>query len=208
MSQRLINIGTGPNTKDGDTVRQAFNLTNQNFTELYTLLGQTEDSVLTTSIKGSVWADDSTIVVDGINGKVYATDITTTQVNLPNGIYTRTLSDTVPADTPTVVWSSLNTNIVTAKLVIQVEGSVSPDVNGSATWHTQICEAHVVKRTNFTTAPSLSVYGITYTSAAALATFTTQYNVVTEKMEIIATASNAGYPLSVKIFATEIETSD
>jgi len=39
MAQRIINIGTGPNTKDGDTVRQAFNLTNQNFTEVYTLLG-------------------------------------------------------------------------------------------------------------------------------------------------------------------------
>lgn len=208
MSQRLINIGTGPNTKDGDTVRQAFNLTNQNFTELYTLLGQTEDSVLSTSIKGSVWADDSTLVVDGINGKIYATDITTAQINLPNSIFTTTNSEVVPANTPTVVWSSAATTITTAKLVIQVEGSVSPDANGSATWHTQLCEAHVAKRANFTTAPAISVYGITYTSVSALATFTAQYNVVTDKMEVVATATNAGYPLSVKIHATEIGTSD
>jgi hypothetical protein len=208
MSQRIINIGTGPNTKDGDTVRQAFNLTNQNFTELYTLLGQTEDSVLSTSIKGSVWADDSTLVVDGINGKIYATDITTAQINLPNSIFTTTNSEIVPANTPTVVWTSAVTTITTAKLVIQVEGTVSSDANGSATWHTQICEAHVAKRANFTTAPAISVYGITYTSATALATFTTQYNVSTNKIEVIATATNAGYPLSVKIHATEIETSD
>lgn len=207
MSQRIINIGTGPNTKDGDTVRQAFSLTNQNFTELYALLGQSSNN-FTGNLSGSLFADNSTLIVDGITGKVYATDLTTSQINLSNGIYTRTLTDTVPADTPTVIWTSFNTNITSAKLVIQAEGTVSPDTNGSATWHTQICEAHVVKRVNFTTAPSLSVYGITYTSVSALATFTTQFNVVTNKMEIVATATNAGYPLNIKIFATEIETSD
>jgi len=207
MSQRLINIGTGPNTKDGDTVRQAFNLTNQNFTEVYALLGQSSNN-FTGNLSGSLFADNSTLIVDGINGKVYATDLTTSQINLSNGVYTRTLSNTVPADTPTVIWTSFNNNITSAKLVIQAESTVSPDANGSATWHTQMCEAHVVKRTNFTTAPSLSVYGITYTSVSALATFATQFNVVTNKMEVIATATNAGYPLNIKIFATEIETSD
>jgi len=207
MSQRLINIGTGPNTKDGDTVRQAFNLTNQNFTEVYALLGQSSNN-FTGNLSGSLFADNSTLIVDGITGKVYATDLTTSQINLSNGVYTRTLSNTVPADTPTVIWTSFNTNITSAKLVIQAEGTVSPDTNGSATWHTQMCEAHVVKRVNFTTAPALSVYGITYTSVSALATFTTQFNVVTNKMEIVATATNAGYPLNIKIFATEIETSD
>ncbi len=234
MSQRLINIGTGPNTKDGDSVRQAFNLTNQNFTEIYTLLGQNEGGNLDADLKGSLYGDDSTLIVDGTNGKIYATDLTannvstthlnavsaniieyvttaelvTNVVTLPNGVYTRTTAGAVPANTPTVIWSSFNTDITSAKLVIQAEGTVSPDVNGSATWHTQVCEAHVVKRVNFTTAPSLSVYGITYTSASALVTFTTQFNVITNKMEILATATNAGYPLTVKIFATEIETSD
>ena len=207
MSQRLINIGTGPNTKDGDTVRQAFNLTNQNFTEVYALLGQSSNN-FTGNLSGSLFADNSTLIVDGITGKVYATDLTTSQINLSNGVYTRTLSNTVPVNTPTVIWTSFNTNITSAKLVIQAEGTVSPDANGSATWHTQMCEAHVVKRVNFTTAPSLSVYGITYTSVSALATFTTQFNVVTNKMEVIASATNAGYPLNIKIFATEIETSD
>jgi len=207
MSQRLINIGTGPNTKDGDTVRQAFNLTNQNFTEVYALLGQSSNN-FTGNLSGSLFADNSTLIVDGITGKVYATDLTTSQINLSNGVYTRTLSNTVPVNTPTVIWTSFNTNITSAKLVIQAEGTVSPDTNGSATWHTQMCEAHVVKRVNFTTAPSLSVYGITYTSVSALATFTTQFNVVTNKMEVIASATNAGYPLNIKIFATEIETSD
>ena len=41
MAQKSINLGTGYNTKDGDSVRDAFNKVNQNFTELYTLTGGT-----------------------------------------------------------------------------------------------------------------------------------------------------------------------
>lgn len=207
MAQKLINIGTGPNTKDGDTVRNAFDKVNQNFSELYTAVGQATDGFIVTDIKGSVFGDDSTAIVDAINGKIQATNVTTGSVIYSNNISTRSLSATVPANTPSVIWASSDENIASAKLVIQAEGSVSPDANGTATWHTQICEAHVVKRANFTTTPSLSVYGITYTSASALATFTTQYNLSTSRMEVIATATNAGYPLSVKVFATEIETS-
>jgi hypothetical protein len=48
MSQRLINIGTRPNTKNGDTVRHAFDLVNQNFTEIYTALGQSEPNGIIT----------------------------------------------------------------------------------------------------------------------------------------------------------------
>lgn len=40
MAKLTINIGTAVNAKDGDTVRDAFNKVNQNFTELYVLAGQ------------------------------------------------------------------------------------------------------------------------------------------------------------------------
>ena len=39
MAQILINLGTGANTKDGDTVRLAFSKVNSNFSELYDTLG-------------------------------------------------------------------------------------------------------------------------------------------------------------------------
>ena len=35
MAQQSINIGQGPNTKDGDPIREAFRKTEENFTELY-----------------------------------------------------------------------------------------------------------------------------------------------------------------------------
>ena len=45
MTQRIVNIGTGPNTKDGDTVRNAFDKINQNFTEIYTQLGLDDNNL-------------------------------------------------------------------------------------------------------------------------------------------------------------------
>lgn len=35
MAKQVINVGTRPNSKDGDAVRDAFTKVNQNFTELY-----------------------------------------------------------------------------------------------------------------------------------------------------------------------------
>lgn len=39
MSQQIINIGTGPNSGTGDSLRAAFIKANSNFTDLYTFLG-------------------------------------------------------------------------------------------------------------------------------------------------------------------------
>lgn len=39
MTQQVINLGTGPDTQTGDTVYVAFNKVNDNFTELYSVLG-------------------------------------------------------------------------------------------------------------------------------------------------------------------------
>ena len=70
MAQRLINIGTGPNTKDGDTIRNAFDKVNQNFGELYTAVGQATDGFIVTDIKGSVFGNDSSAIIDANNGNI------------------------------------------------------------------------------------------------------------------------------------------
>lgn len=74
MSQRLINIGSGPNTKDGDTVRHAFELVNQNFTDLYgavEILGGPGGSgnIVAVNIKGDIYAANDTLAFDSITGK-------------------------------------------------------------------------------------------------------------------------------------------
>ena len=37
MAKQIINVGTGANTRTGDTIRDAFNKANSNFSELYNL---------------------------------------------------------------------------------------------------------------------------------------------------------------------------
>lgn len=67
MTQQIVNIGSSENKGDGDPLRTAFQKINENFTELYTPVPTTSTII---DIKGSVFADDSTVLVDAVNGKV------------------------------------------------------------------------------------------------------------------------------------------
>ena len=62
MAKQTINVGTKVNSGGGDPLRTAMIKINENFTELY--------GDITTDTKGSVFGDDSTLLVDGVNGKI------------------------------------------------------------------------------------------------------------------------------------------
>lgn len=75
MAKLVVNIGTGPNTHDGDTNRLAFDKINQNFTELYdvvALLGGAVDpeESMVLNIKGSVSDLNGNILLDATTGKL------------------------------------------------------------------------------------------------------------------------------------------
>lgn len=70
MAQKTINIGSSQNKGDGDPLRSAFTKINDNFDEVYAKLVALEDGNITTEIKGSVFGDDSTLLVDGLNSKI------------------------------------------------------------------------------------------------------------------------------------------
>ena len=70
MTQQTINIGSSANKGDGDPLRTAFTKINTNFTEVYAKLTALEDGSVVTDITGSVFADDSTLLVDGVNGTI------------------------------------------------------------------------------------------------------------------------------------------
>jgi len=91
MAQRVINIGNNPNDGTGDPLRLAYEKINQNFLELYTRELNTDSQTLelvgntltisngnsielnispTGDLQGSVFADDSTLLVDGVNGTI------------------------------------------------------------------------------------------------------------------------------------------
>ena len=65
MAIQTINIGTSANKGDGDPLRVAFDKINKNFAEL-------DVTNTVKDIKGSVFADDSTVLVDSVNGTLNA----------------------------------------------------------------------------------------------------------------------------------------
>ena len=67
MASQIINIGTSPNKGDGEPLRTAFDKINDNFLELYS---KTMGTVEVGDIKGSVFGDDSTLLVDGVNSRI------------------------------------------------------------------------------------------------------------------------------------------
>mgnify|MGYP003635906211 CR=1 FL=1 len=103
MAKQSVNLGTSANKGDGDPLRTAFDKVNDNFTEVYSLLGAeggdvddvvapmlvhsdhtnvtvTRDDAANKiifsvdpydgDITGSVFGDDSTLLVDGVNGTI------------------------------------------------------------------------------------------------------------------------------------------
>jgi len=103
MAKQTVNLGTSANKGDGDPLRTAFDKVNDNFTEVYGLLGAeggdvddvvalmlvhsdhtnvtvTRDDAANKiifsvdpydgDITGSVFGDDSTLLVDGVNNTI------------------------------------------------------------------------------------------------------------------------------------------
>lgn len=70
MAKRLINVGSGPDTKDGDTVRNAFIKVNGNFDELYGAVGLDSSGTITSNFKGSVYDLNDQIMLDATTGKL------------------------------------------------------------------------------------------------------------------------------------------
>lgn len=122
----------------------------------------------------------------------------------PNGALQRdTGSITCPGNASTMVYTTSSaSNQHTMKLLIQVEGFVG----AAAQFDTQACEMIIAKSFR-ADAIAASVYGVVHTSVAPLATFTANWNALTSKVEVVCTTPSAN-SVDVKIFATEITTSD
>ena len=89
MAKQIINIGSSANKGDGEPLSTAFDKINDNFSELYLKVDNLTGGVGVTvgDIKGSVFADDSTVLVDAVNG------------NIPGYVKLSVLQSTVAAST-------------------------------------------------------------------------------------------------------------
>lgn len=128
-----------------------------------------------------------------------------------NYSWTRTSTSSINTSTPTVVWTA-NTNTVSgAKLMIQVEANEIGDATG---WHSQVAETIIASRGYAASAsgplgdPAMSVYGVTHSSVAPLATFTVQRNPTTKLIEVVGTITTATTAASLRIYSVETATRD
>ena len=100
MAIQTINIGTSANKGDGDPLRVAFDKINKNFAEL-------DVTNTVKDIKGSVFADDSTVLVDSVNGTLNASALSGSLPAIDGsaltGITVSTLAYSSLTGTPTTI---------------------------------------------------------------------------------------------------------
>lgn len=70
MAIQTINVGSSANSGGGDALRDAMIKINENFVEVYGKITALEDGQVVTDIQGSVFADDSTLLVDAVNAVI------------------------------------------------------------------------------------------------------------------------------------------
>ena len=132
----------------------------------------------------------------------------------PNGqliqnftIIKNTVIDMLNPLLPSTIWTSDSTFTSTAKLLIMLE----QDPGDSSSNDVQSCEAMIVARGEEglgNDIPNISIYGITYTSVSALATFSVRRNASSKKIEVVATLNNTNDPAFFRIHSIEMRTRD
>ena len=221
MARLNINIGTTANDRTGDPLRTAFEKVNANFIELYTRTGDDLQIPALSGNDGKVLTTNGTTLNWGFSNQLTSGSRTITLdangiVTFPGGltiaesvmVYTNgalqrdTGAINCQGNASTVVYTASGVSVHTIRLLIQVEGDEGASVN----WDTQSCEMIIAKSFRVDDIAA-SVYGIVYTSQAPLATFTALWNGLTSRIEVLCTTPSANN-VNVKIFATEITTSD
>lgn len=181
-SSVLNPLNTGNITFDADTIGNNFSNNDINITVNSTILGD-----LTWN-----FSSDGNLTVPN-NGQI-----------IQNFSITKTISfDIIDPLTPTIIWSSDSAYTSTAKLLIMLE----QDPGDSSSDDVQSCEAMIAAKGEGGLGPdipSMSVYGITYTSLSALATFAVQRNGVSNKIEVVATLNNTTEPAYIRIHSVEL----
>ena len=119
MAKQTINTGTSNDAGNGDNLRTAFTKINENFSELYTLTGSSNTAALK-DIKGSVFADDSTVMVDSVNGTLNG-DLT--------GDVTGNVTGNLTGNVTSTTGTSSFANLTVSSTLNLTGATVSSDVN-------------------------------------------------------------------------------
>lgn len=126
------------------------------------------------------------------------------ELQLPHNVKQNTNQSVVcNANVDTLVYMGTDQWQHSFKLLLKVEGV---EVEGQL-WDTQTCEMTVAKsyRNDLVVG---SVYGLVYTSANPLATFSARWNATSNRVEILCRPTSTTFGVEVRSFVTEITSSD
>lgn len=112
-------------------------------------------------------------------------------------------STSCPAGANTVVYTSTGQFQHAIRLFAIVEGN--PD--GGSTWETQACDI-VAVRGYVNDIVHITVYGLTYSSVSALATFDGRWNASTNRIEITCSPASATNSVVTSVYAIEMRSND
>ena len=124
MAKQIVNVGTAANSGGGDPLRTAFTKINENFTELYGKVVILEGGgvAIQRDAQGSIFGDDSTLLVDGVNSTIPASvlegtatiNVTGNATGAHAGTLDGDLTGSVFGDDSTVLVDGNNNKIVGA----------------------------------------------------------------------------------------------
>jgi hypothetical protein len=186
--------------------------------------------VATDSVSGTVKIDNSSITINGsgvisshytlptasntvLGGvKVDGTSIVITDGvisslgNVAAGDITQSYQDNTPClpNVDTVVYTATGSNQNAIKLFVMAEGLTD---GGGLSWDTQACDVIAVKGFN-NNIVHVTTYGVTYSGAAAIATFDGQWNTLTNRIEITCRPTSVTNDVRVSVYAIETTTND
>lgn len=108
------------------------------------------------------------------------------------------------AGVDTVVYTSTGQYQHAIKLFVMVEGFTD---GGGGSWDTQACDIIAVKGYNDNII-HVTVYGVTYSGSAAIATFDGQWNATSNRIEITCSPVSVTNDVTVSVHAIEIRSND
>ena len=136
--------------------------------------------------------------------QIVTSGISTQQVNM--GATKQVSSDTAvscPINVDTVIYTSTGLTQHTFKVLLLVEGFEGEETS----FDTQSCEMMVAKSFR-NDAVAGTVYGLVYTSTNPLATFSTRWNAISSRVEVLCRPTSTTNSVNVRSFVTELTTTD
>ena len=164
MAQQNINIGTSANKGDGDPLRTAFDKINDNFDELYLKVVNLETggvTVTTGDIKGSVFSDDSTVLVDGVNGTINASALSGTFPAIDGASITNISAANITGTLPAIDGSNLTNLTIPAQTFASLTGKPTTLAGYGITDATSNNNPTFTGAVDFTTATSIDFNTVT-----------------------------------------------